>query len=100
VDFLERLRACTGFDWDEGNTAKNWEKHRVSKGEAEQVFFNNPLVVTDDAAHSRDEQRFFALGQTVRKRLLFVVFTIRDDLVRVISVRDMTRAEREVYRAS
>jgi uncharacterized protein len=96
---LERLRKCTGFDWDDGNSEKNWLLHRVARGEAEEVFFNQPLVVGDDDEHSANEERFYLLGQTNRHRALFVVFTIRRDLVRVISARDMTRREREVYRA-
>ena len=55
--------------------------------ECEQVFFNRPVVVAEDAEHSRQEERLFALGQTDAGRLLFVVFTIRRDLIRVISAR-------------
>ena len=98
TDTLERLRGCKGFQWDDGNAEKNWLKHRVSQGEAEEVFFNQPLVVADDDAHSEDEDRFYALGQTNGRRLLFVVLAIRRHLIRVISARDMTKREREVYR--
>ena len=99
MDPIERLRRCTGFQWDDGNADKNWLTHRVSRGEAEEVFFSQPLVVADDERHSEDEERFYALGQTNGRRPLFVVFAIRGELVRVISVRDMTKREREVYRA-
>lgn len=95
----EQLRACTGFDWDDGNSTKSWDKHRVARAEAEQVFFNRPLVVADDLDHGEGEDRYYALGQTDRRRPLFIVFTIRDTLVRVISARGMTRQEREVYRS-
>lgn len=98
MDLLERLRGCTGFQWDDGNAEKNWIKHRVSLGETEEIFLNQPLVVADDGAHSTGEDRFYALGQTNRRRLLFVVFTIRRRLLRVVSARDMTKREREVYR--
>jgi uncharacterized DUF497 family protein len=37
--------------WDQGNSMKN-EKHSVSDTEAEQVFFNEPLLVLDDSGHS------------------------------------------------
>lgn len=97
---LERLRRCTGFDWDASNSDKNRIKHRVSRGETEETFFNQPLIVADDDEHSEDEPRYYVLGQTNANRLLFVVFTIRGALVRVISARDMTRNEREVYRAN
>jgi uncharacterized DUF497 family protein len=90
------LSACTGFDWDAANAHKNWETHRVTPEEAEDVFFNEPLVVRGDVRHSKQEKRY-ALGQTGGGRYLFVAFTIRDSLLRVISVRDMNRREREAY---
>jgi uncharacterized DUF497 family protein len=100
VDVIERLRQCLGFEWDEGNSEKNWLLHRVTRGEAEQLFFNQPLLIAGDPVHSEDEERYYALGTTNRKRLLFVVFTVRGDLIRVISARNMTKKEREIYRAS
>jgi hypothetical protein len=86
-----------GYDWDEGNVNKNWESHKVSPREAEQVFFNRPLIVAHDVKHSGTERRYFVLGQTDDDRALFVAFTIRGDLIRVISARDMSRRERKVY---
>ena len=88
-----------GFDWDDGNRGKNTEKHNVSPAEAEQVFFNDPLVVVEDRKHSAKEPRFNALGKTVRNRLLHVTFTLRQNgtMVRVISARDMNRKERNIY---
>ncbi len=91
------LDVCTGFEWDEGNEGKSWERHRVTPEEAEDVFFNEPLVVRGDVRRSRREQRYYALGQTSGGRHLFVAFTIRRSLLRVISVRDMNRKEREAY---
>lgn len=91
------LADCAGFDWDEGNLQKNWQGHQVTPEEAEEIFFREPLVVRNDAAHSRREKRFYALGQTSHGRLLFAAFTIRGHLIRVISVRDMSRKEREAY---
>jgi len=43
MDILTNLK---GFDWDEGNITKTWEKHRVTHIECEEVFFNNPLVAS------------------------------------------------------
>lgn len=88
---------CTGFDWDEGNFVKNWDKNGVSASECEQVFFNRPFVTRKDEKHSKQEPRFYVLGHTDVKRPLFVVFTIRKDCIRVISARDMNRSERRVY---
>ena len=97
MNLLERLRACTGFDWDDGNSGKNDAKHQVSDGECEQVFFNQPLAAEPDDEHSEYEDRILVLGKTDSGRHLFVVCTIRRQLVRVISARDMTKREREVY---
>jgi hypothetical protein len=96
-DPWDELSGCHGFQWDEANATKNWERHRVSQGECEQVFFNHPFVVAVDEKHSQEESRYYGLGQTDGGRGLFVVFTIRGDLIRVISARDMSRREREVY---
>ncbi len=86
----------TGFEWDKGNERKN-VKHGVTPAEAEQVFLNEPLVVLDDLKHSDTEQRFHALGQTGEGRFLHIAFTIRTNMIRVISVRNMHRKERAIY---
>jgi uncharacterized DUF497 family protein len=96
----EVISSLSGFDWDEGNLLKNWEKHRVSASECEQVFFNRPLLTQADAGHSTSEARYFALGQSDSGRHLFIVFTVRGTLLRVISARDMCRKERKAYQAS
>lgn len=93
-DFSRHL----GFDWDNENSDKIWRRHTVSPFECEQVFFNQPVVVAPDEAHSHSEPRFYILGRTDAARLLFLVFTARKNLVRIISARDMSRAEREVYK--
>jgi len=93
------LDQIEGFDWDEGNERKSAVKHGVSKGEAEQIFFNEPLLTLEDANHSREEPRFHALGSTEAGRFLHVTFTIRSEgkKLRVISARDMNRKERMIY---
>lgn len=89
----------TGFDWNEGNSRKNAEKHGVSQSEAEEIFFNEPLLVLEDSKHSQAEARFHALGETDDERLLHITFTLRQNgtLIRVISARNMHRKERAVY---
>jgi uncharacterized DUF497 family protein len=94
---VDPLENCTGFDWDDANTRKNWERHRVTQDEAEDVFFHEPLVVRSDVRHSKSEKRYYALGQTTSGRRLFVVFTTRRKLIRVVSARDMNRNETETY---
>jgi len=93
----DRLRECTGFQWDDGNATKNWDSHDVSHAECEQVFFNQPLIVKRDRGHSRLETRYYALGRTDAGRLLFIAFTIRGELIRIISARDMTPGEEQRY---
>ncbi len=95
--FPDELLQCTGFQWDEGNAAKNWTLHEVTQAEAEQAFFNRPVMVASDLRHSTAEPRYAALGQTDAGRRLAIVFTLRDTLVRVISARDMSRPERRIY---
>ncbi len=94
IDFTK----ITVFDWDEGNACKN-DKHGVSMAEAEQVFFNQPLLVIDDTKHSQGEGRFHALGKTNEDRSLHITFTLRHagKSIRVISARDMHRKERKIY---
>ena len=94
---IDRLLACTGFDWDEANAAKIWSKHEVSPMECEQVFFNLPVVAAHDERHSDAETRYYALGQSDAGRRLFMVVTVREDHLRVISARPMSRKERKVY---
>ena len=95
---MKKLLNVVGFEWDGGNIDKNWIKHGVSPSECEQMFFNQPLVVAEDSIHSEAEERLFALGRTDADRLLFVVFTVRKDKVRIISARDMSSKEKKVYK--
>lgn len=91
------LAKCTGFEWDQGNITKNWERHDISTIECEQIFFNRPIIVKRDKGHSFHENRYYALGRTDMNRLLFAVFTVRDEKIRVVSARDMTDVEIERY---
>jgi len=96
------LAQISGFDRDEGTSRKSLEKHNVSQSEAEQLFFNQPLLLVDDIAHSQKEARYHALGRTDDERQLHVTFTLRakGTLIRVISARDMNRKERNIYEQS
>jgi uncharacterized protein len=96
-DVFERLAQCTGFDWDSGNAPKLWERHQVTPGEGEQVFFGEPLVIAPDLRHSKTELRWAAWGRTAEGRALAVVFTLREDRICSLSARDMNRKERRRY---
>jgi len=88
----------SGFEWDEGNSRKN-DKHGGTMAEAEQVFFNSPLLLLEDGVHSQQEIRIHALGKTDDARTLHITLTLRaaGQLIRVISARDMHRKERAIY---
>ena len=89
---------CQGFDWDDGNSDKNWLLHEVTDGECEEVLFNVPLLVLPDAKHSQREARYFVLGRTNADRWLYIAFTVRKKRIRVISARDMNQREQEICR--
>jgi uncharacterized DUF497 family protein len=92
------LTKITDFEWDDGNVRKT-DKQGVSMAEAEQVFFNEPLLMIADTKHSQGESRFHALGKTGEGRTLHITFTLRNagERIRVISARDMPRKERTIY---
>ena len=87
----------SGFQWDKGNIDKNLIKHNVENWECEQVFFNRPLLVLEDPTHSVSEERWAAFGKTDTDRFLVVIFTKRNDLIRIISARDTNNRERKFY---
>lgn len=93
------FRKITGFDWNEGNSRKSHKKHNVSQAEAEQVFFNDPLLLLLDEKHSNTEARYHAYGKTDKDRKLHIAFTLRESstLIRVISARGMHRKEKLTY---
>jgi len=96
---MNQFSSIAGFQWDEGNSQKSAQKHDVHPTEAEEIFFNTPLIISNDDKHSRDEKRYLALGITNKKRFLTVIFTLRenDTLIRIISSRDQHQKERIVY---
>ncbi|MHB8837609.1 MAG: BrnT family toxin [Gemmatimonadaceae bacterium] len=96
-DLSALMGSLAGFEWDAGNSQKNWASHRVTQAESEEVFFNRPVFLLEGAKHSTRERRYNVLGRSNGDRLLSVIFTVRGDLVRVISARPMSRKERTAY---
>lgn len=85
------------FDWDEGNIDKN-KKHGVENSQAEQVLLDKKLIIIEDEKHSNlTEIRYLALGISKTKRKLSVIFTNRENRIRVISARAMSKKERRLY---
>jgi len=91
---VERI---TGFDWDDGNLYKNKDKHGLDYWIIEEIFFNNPLLLHQDEKHSSKESRCYALGCSDNRERLFVVFTLRNRKIRIISARLMNQKERKIY---
>jgi uncharacterized DUF497 family protein len=85
------------FEWNLGNIDKNLKKHNVSCQEAEEIFINQPLIVVEDNKHSENEKRFHVLGRNNGNRYLFLSITIRNQKVRIISIRDINKKEKKIY---
>jgi len=85
------------FLWDKGNHNKNLGKHNVTNEEIEQVFWDEDKKILVDNKHSTLEERQILLGKTFKGRVLFLVFTIREGKVRVISARDLNKKEINLY---
>lgn len=89
------LENITGFEWDEGNKYKSEEKHKVSIKEAEEVFESDPLItIKTGITH---EERYQLFGQTKSGKLISVIFTLRNNKIRVISARPQSQKERNFY---
>jgi uncharacterized protein len=85
------------FEWDRGNIDKNYQKHGIAQKEAEEIFLDENLGVLPDIDHSQNENRLIALGKTVSGKVLFAIFTVRSEKIRIISVRIANQKERRVY---
>ena len=94
---MKMLFKLKSFDWNNGNIKKSWIKHKVDYKECEAIFFNEPLLILPDELHSQKEIRYYALGITFNKRLLFISFTFRNNKIRIISVRAMNKKEQKIY---
>jgi len=91
------LKDIWGFEWDTGNKKKSLVKHDVSNEECEETFFDYGKEIQKDILHSVNEDRYVLIGQTKQKRLLYIVFTIRENRIRVISARDINKKEQKLY---
>ncbi|KKQ35103.1 MAG: hypothetical protein US51_C0016G0005 [Microgenomates group bacterium GW2011_GWA2_37_6] len=85
------------FEWDKGNIDKNLLKHKVTNKEAEEVFGNRHFMIEDKKRSTVYERRYMLWGVTNYKRKLTIIFTIRTNSIRIISVRDMHKKERRRY---
>ena len=93
---MSLLDGVSGFEWDEANLA-HIARHNVTPEEAEQVFFDVDNAFDEDIKHSTVEKRFIIIGKTEKGRLLYQIFTRREDKIRVISSRDINKKEVNLY---
>jgi len=85
------------FEWDRRKAAANLRKHRVSFPEAGTIFGDELATTVSDPDHSNDEDRYITIGWSNRRRLLIVSHTDRGGKIRIISARELTKAERKAY---
>ena len=95
---LSRTKGGIGeFEWDTGNLDKSYLKHGITPKEAEEIFVNEGSLVLPDLKHSQKEDRFIIVGQNFVGVYIFVVLTVRNNRVRIISARKMHRKEVKKY---
>ena len=85
------------FEWDSRKAEINLRKHGISFTEAGTVFGDELAITVPDPDHSKDEERYITIGWSNQRRLLMVSHTDRGDRIRIISARELTKAERKVY---
>jgi hypothetical protein len=88
---------AASFQWDPWKAASNLKRHGVSFQEAIGVFSNPLAQIFDDEDHATDDRREIIIGHSARERLLLVSFTEREDAIRIISARKVTKNERKDY---
>ena len=85
------------FEWDPKKAVQNLRKYGVSFHEAATVFGDLLSTTVADPYHSVNEERYITVGMSDRRRLVIVAHTARGERIRIISARELTRTEREVY---
>ena len=91
------LNKILGFQWDKWNIDKSYKKHGITPNETEEVFLDENVKIEKDIKHREQEERFIAIGKNIDGKILFVVFTVRVDKIRIISGRIANNKEKEVY---
>jgi len=84
------------FEWDSQKAATNIRKHKVKFELACEAFFD-PFVCYLDEENVGTELRERLVGLTTTWLMLYIVYVMRGDVIRIISARHATREEREMY---
>ena len=85
------------FEWDDNKAESNFLKHEISFEEAVTVFADPYLLFTEDSSHSDREEREWAIGEAENGSVLVIIFTMREQKIRIISARKATKKERKRY---
>lgn len=85
------------FQWDDDKAQGNLAKHGVSFTEAQSCFHDAEQIAFYDPEHSEDEDRELLIGHSDQARLLIVSYTVRAQVIRLISARKATRREAKIY---
>lgn len=83
-------------EYDSRKAATNLRKHGISFKEASSCFYDQLALAMEDS-HSESEYRWILIGLSRRQRYLTVVYTLRENIVRIISARKSTRREKRDY---
>jgi len=85
------------FNWDKNKAESNFRKHGITFEDAVTIFADPYLLFTEDIKHSEEEEREWAIGESENGLILVVVFTMRQEIFRIISARKATKKERKRY---
>lgn len=94
---IERIINNQTFEWDSEKDELNWQKHKVRFDFAANVFKDENRLEQFDEEHSDEEDRYITIGRV--KEILFVVYTEREEAIRLISARLANAKERRDYYA-
>ena len=92
-----KLDSYKSFQWDKGNIDKSYQKHGITPNESEEAFLDAKAIILKDIKHSSKEKRYSLIGRTTVNKLLFVVFTLRENKIRIISARKANEKEKGKY---
>jgi len=92
-----KLDNYLGFEWDKGNIDKSYQKHGIKPNEAEEALLDEQAVILKDIKHSNKEKRYALIGKTIVNKTLFIIFTLRNKKIRIISARLANKKERSNY---
>ena len=85
------------FEWDDNKAKSNFLKHGITFEKAVTVFADPYLLFTEDSKHSEQEEREWAIGEAENGSMIVVIFTMRNEKIRIISARKATKRERKRY---